>query len=326
MTDAEALALAVQAAAHWGGCLPEFGAPRLIKNRENAVFEVAFPDAEAALRLHRLGYQSEAAIRSELWWVSELALAGLPVALPLVTQARDLVADLGGGQIASAILWVEGAAIGAGGVPLAQSAAGQAEIHHGLGRLLAQIHRVTDGLTPPARFERPDWRLEGLLGETPFWGRFWEHPGLSATEAAVLRAARSFARARLQSYGGSQGLIHADVIRENVLDHDGRLTLIDFDDCGFGYRMYDLGTALRDNLTEPHLPAIHAALIEGYSEVCPISAQDRAMLPVFVLLRTLASVGWAMPRLAADDPGALAHIARAVRTARIIMDGGDLFS
>ena len=85
MTDAEALALAVQAAAHWGGCLPEFGAPRLIKNRENAVFEVAFPDAEAALRLHRLGYQSEAAIRSELWWVSELALAGLPVALPLLT-------------------------------------------------------------------------------------------------------------------------------------------------------------------------------------------------------------------------------------------------
>ena len=61
MSDAEVLAQAVEAAGFWGGCV----APRLIKNRENAVFEVMLPSGRAALRLHRVGYQTEAAVRSE---------------------------------------------------------------------------------------------------------------------------------------------------------------------------------------------------------------------------------------------------------------------
>ena len=32
------------------------------------------------------------------------------------------------------------------------------------------------------------------------------------------------------------GLIHADAIQENVLNHAGALSLIDFDDSGYGYR------------------------------------------------------------------------------------------
>lgn len=321
MTDAEALALAVQAAGHWGGC----DAPRLIKNRENAVFEVELPTARAALRLHRVGYQSEAAIRSELWFVSELALAGVPVPVPLLTETRDVLADLGGGRIASAIVWVEGEAIGEGGVPLAQSPARQVALHRDLGRLLGQVHTVADGLTRPAGFVRPDWRLQGLLGESPFWGRFWDHPGLTGEEAALLRAARRFAQGQLAGYQGSQGLIHADVIRENVLENGTGLTLIDFDDFGLGYRLYDLGTALRDNLEEPGLPMLAAALVEGYATERPLSPADRAMLPLFVLLRCLASVGWSIPRLAADDPGARTHIARAVRAARILLSGGNLW-
>ncbi len=321
MTDAEALALAVEAAAHWGGC----DAPRLIKNRENAVFEVELPQARAALRLHRQGYQSEAAIRSELWFVSELALAGMPVPLPLVTEARDVLADLGGGRVASAIVWVEGAAIGEGNVPLAQLRARQVAIHHDLGRLLAQVHTVADGLTLPASFTRPDWGLEGLLGKSPFWGRFWEHPALTGPEAALLSAARLYARQRLAGYQGSQGLIHADVIRENVFDHGSGLTLIDFDDFGTGYRLYDLGTALRDNLDEPALPELAAALLDGYGALRPLGPAERAMLPLFVLLRCLASVGWSIPRLPADDPRVAVHVARAVRVARIVLADGDLW-
>ncbi len=53
--------LAVEAAAHWQG-----RPTRLILNRENAVFEMAIPGGRAALRLHRMGYQNDAAIASEL--------------------------------------------------------------------------------------------------------------------------------------------------------------------------------------------------------------------------------------------------------------------
>lgn len=325
MTDEEALALAIEAARHWGGAGPAL--PRLIATRENAVFEVELPEAaRAALRLHRVGYQSDAAIASEVWLVSELALRGVPVPLPLATLDGRLVADLGGGRRASVVLWAEGEAVGRARVPLVQSPAEQVRIHRDLGGLLARLHAAADQLTLPTTFSRPDWGIEGLLGEAPFWGRFWDHPGLIPAERQVLLAARSYCRTRLGEFAnGDRGIIHADVLRENLLVDGQNLTLIDFDDCGIGFRLYDLGTALSQCLMEPHLAAIARALVEGYSALRPLDEAARAMVPVFVLLRTLASVGWTIPRHA-EGPGARAHIDRAVRAARIVMAGGDLFA
>jgi Ser/Thr protein kinase RdoA (MazF antagonist) len=78
-------ALALEAARHWGG-----HSPRLIRNRENAVFEIALPTGPAALRLHRMGYQSDAAIWSELWWCAALAAEGVAVPAALPSQTGDL--------------------------------------------------------------------------------------------------------------------------------------------------------------------------------------------------------------------------------------------
>ena len=43
---------------------------------------------------------------------------------------------------------------------------------------------------------------------------------------------------------GTFGLIHADLHLDNTLFADGEARLIDFDDCGFGYRIYDVAVAL----------------------------------------------------------------------------------
>ena len=74
MTEAE------EAAGLWGGHVL-----RPLRLRENEVYELSLSGRRAALRLHRRGYQSADAIRSELWWCAELARAGLPVpaAVPL---------------------------------------------------------------------------------------------------------------------------------------------------------------------------------------------------------------------------------------------------
>ena len=78
------------AAALWRGKVV-----RLIVARENAVYEMALSDgSRAALRLHRAGYQDEAAIRSELWWCAELAALGLPVPTPLPLPDGGLLASL----------------------------------------------------------------------------------------------------------------------------------------------------------------------------------------------------------------------------------------
>lgn len=325
MHNDEAHSLACEAAAAWGGC----PAPRLIKNRENAVFEVMLPSGRAALRVHRRGYQTEDAIRSELWWMEALADAGLPIPRPLRAGGGALVVRLADGRLASAIDWVDGAPIGAACVPFAGSADEQAALYRRLGRLLADVHATTDRLTLPPAFSRPRWDAAGLLGDAPFWGRFWEHPGLTPEEAGLFTEARLFAQAHLADYaaaGADRGLIHADVLRENVFANGTALSLIDFDDCGFGFRLYDLGTALSQTLEEPALAQIATALADGYSEIRPLGQRERALLPLFTLLRTLASVGWTMPRLAPEHPLNRFYIERASRLADAVLSGTPPFS
>ncbi len=296
---------AAEAAALWGGQVL-----RLIRNRENAVFEIALPQGRAALRLHRMGYQDQAAIRSELWWCAALAARGVAVPSALISNAGKLLETLRDGRTASVIDWVEGEALGEAGVPFAPPEAVLVQRHQALGRLLAHLHAETDRLELPSDFTRPRWDIEGLVGETPLWGRFWEHPAATPGQAETLRRARAHLREALTEHAqtGDFGLIHADVLRENLLVRDGALTLIDFDDSGYGFRLYDLGTALSQNLYEPAYPAIRDALIAGYSET---RAASCALVELFTLARTCASVGWTMPRLPADDPVCARHIARA---------------
>lgn len=295
---------ASEAAAHWDARLI-----RLITQRENAVYEIALPGARAALRLHRNGYQNEATIRSELWWCAALAAAGIAVPAALPDRAGNLLVRLESGRMASVIAWVEGEPLGVGGTAFDAPLPVILDRHHKLGQLLASVHTATDHLAFPADFTRPRWDIDGLLGEQPFWGRFWEHPLATPSQTATLRDARRFLQSHLSQNAGDFGPIHADVLRENVIVNGDALSLIDFDDSGFGFRLYDLGTAMLHSLYEPAHSQIRDALVAGYAETREASA---AMVDIFTLARACASVGWVAPRLAANDPIHRSHLARAV--------------
>ncbi len=294
--------LAQEAAQHWGG-----QSPRLIRNRENAVFEITLPTGPAALRLHRMGYQSDAAIWSELWWCAALAAEGVAVPAALPNLRGDLLVTLSNGRKASVISWVKGEALGIAGEPFDLPLPVLLDRHRALGRLVAEFHAATAKLTLPEAFTRPRWDIPGLVGEAPFWSRFWEHPEATPDQRATLIRARAFLRERLTDHATTAAIvpIHADVLRENVLVNDHSLSLIDFDDSGWGFALYDLGTVLSQNLYEPAYPEIRDALMEGYG------TSDRAMVEIFTLARTCASVGWTMPRLAPGDPVHPRHLARA---------------
>lgn len=309
MTDFEAR----EAAALW-----QATPIRLIVARENAVYEMALPGGQrAALRLHRTGYQDADAIRSELWWCAELARLGLPVPEPLALPDGTHLATLSTGRHASAVRWMDGDPMGQAGRPLPQPVAKQIDLHFRLGQLLRRLHAVSDRLDIRAdTFTRPRWDIDGLVGEAPVWGRFWEHPHASYVQLSAQNAARNSVRAMLTRHtaeGGDFGLIHADVLRENVLVSDAGLALIDFDDSGFGYRLYDLGTVLSQNQYEPARDDLRDALMSGYG------TQDTEKVELFTLARILASVGWTIPRLAPNDPIHASHLARADMTIRRIL-------
>lgn len=312
MTIPNTMAEATEALTHWGGSRD---APIALQQRENAVYRVQLPDGPAALRLHRVGYQTAHAIGSELWWCAALARAGLPVPRPLPARDGALVVRLASGRLASAVGWLAGEAMGQAGTPLAGDLPTQSRLMRDLGGLIARMHTATDALHLPGTFTRPNWDIAGLVGEAPLWGPFWQHPALTTTEAAILRKARAWL-ARSLTRATDTGLIHADVLRENVLVSPAGLSLIDFDDAGFGYRLYDLGTALSQTLDEIHHDALCDAMIDGYARHRTVPVDVTAQVQAFTLMRACASVGWLAGRTTPDHPRTRPYIDRAITLAR----------
>lgn len=303
VTDMAALdldAIAGKVLAQWGGVAEP---PSLIAHRENAVFEVRLSDGRrAALRLHRPGYRTASEIAAELAWTGALSRLGFAAPAPIPARDGTLVLPADAGCLATLIAWVEGAPLGSGEAPLTGDLAAQCALHRRIGALLAGLHATSDRIEGGADLDRPRWDADGLLGEAPHWGRFWENPSLSAAEMTLLQEARDKARAVLDACEEPDfGLIHADPLRENIFAHgEGDapgLSLIDYDDGGFGYRMYDLGVALTQSLDSPHAAELAAALLEGYEDARPLPQNARRDLPMFVMLRCCASLGWVVPRL-----------------------------
>lgn len=317
MTDDEAFMYAQAALACWGGGTT----PRLIKNRENAVFETVLGDGRrVALRLHRPGYQSDNAIRSELWWAEALVAAGLSVPIPVRSLAGDVLASVpAAGRMASVVTWMDGTPMGEGDAHLSGTADEQAAVHHALGAVLARVHTASDAAVLPDGFERQVLDVDALLGDAPAWGRFWENPALTSGETAELLAARVQMREVIGDHaagGGDFGLIHADALRENVLVQDGAARLIDFDDGVFGFRMYELGVAMSQNWDQPNRAALGHALLAGYATERALPTGAESLLEPFTVMRGLASCGWVIGRYAADDPVCRAYAVRALELVR----------
>ena len=241
-------ALATVALARWGvrDCEPE-----IVKVRENAVFRVAAADGrDAVLRVHRHGYHSDAALRSELAWLEALHADGIAVPAVIPSAAGEPFEIVQGAGVpeprqVDMLTWMPGIPIGTLEEGLNPAIADVHAVFAGVGRLCARLHNQTEAWTPPAGFTRHAWDREGLVGPEPLWGRFWETAVLGTEERRLIERARASAREALTAYGRSPrryGLIHADFNLDNMLLDGERVIPLDFDDCGFGWHLFDLAT------------------------------------------------------------------------------------
>lgn len=307
--------------------LKAFGArdPKFISESENAVYQVTAQGGKAALRLHRVMYQTAETIWSELWWTKALAEARIPVPLPFKALNGDEVVTLASGQFATMVAWVQGQPFGEYNAPLAGSKVKQKALFWRIGRAIADMHNVTDTLTFPPNFTRHSWGRDGLVGENPFWGQFWENPSLTKPERAMVLRARAIAHDRLTVYlenGADFGLIHADVLRSNTYVDGDVVTLIDFDDCGFGFRIYELATLMSQNEGLDNTAELQAAAIAGYRGARPLSAEAEELLPMFLMLRRFVSMGWVVPRQKPGSQSVRLYADKAVKAARDFLGTG----
>ena len=79
-------------------------------------------------------------------------------------------------------------------------------------------------------------------------------------------------------------------------DHEHALMeqtyVIDFDDCGWGWWLYDFGAAVSFFEHDPRVPELLQAWLRGYRTVLPVPATDEAEIPTFVLMRRLLLLAW----------------------------------
>ena len=289
---------------------------------ENVTFRVDGLDGDAyVLRLHRPGYHSLAELDSERAWTAALAGAGMEVPRGVTTNGGrhyvEVVAADGERRYAGVTRWIEGTPLGR----VLGAADADEHLPHfdAIGAIAATVHNQSSGWAAPEGFTRHAFNGEGFFGETPFWGRFWDSPLLSRSQRRLVVRTRDATRAVLDRYGvdaRTYSLIHADLHFGNVLVDGDRLAVIDFDDSGFGWHQYELAVVLAGHPTE-RFDVNFESLLRGYRRVRALPDQDAALVPMFVVVRALAWLGWIEQRPEHQRPGVVeAHKERGVRPVR----------
>jgi Ser/Thr protein kinase RdoA (MazF antagonist) len=165
-----------------------------------------------------------------------------------------------------------------------------------LGEVTARMHTHTRRWKRPPWFTRFTWDFDTSLGEaTPHWGRWREGMGVDAERQKIFGRTVDLIGRRLASYGKSPerfGLIHCDLRLANLLIDSESVKVIDFDDCGFGWYMYDAATPVSFYEHEPQVPSLIESWITGYRRAAEMSKEDEAEIPTFVMLRRLLLVAW----------------------------------
>ncbi|BEP14409.1 phosphotransferase [Acidothermaceae bacterium B102] len=269
----------------------------LINVSENATYRVDQPDGPSLiLRLHRLGYHSRDAIASELAWLAAVA-TDTGIRTPVVVPARDgeqviAVTDEGRHAVMFELL--------PGAEPSEDHLVRDFEP---LGALTARLHEHAVQWQQPARFTRFAWDYDAAFGTQPRWGRWADGVGVGAQEREVLGRLDTTIRQRLQAYGQGRdrfGLIHADLRLANLLVDGASTAVIDFDDCGTGWFLYDVGAAVSFMEHYPQVPEMIDAWQRGYRTVRPLSQADEDEIWTFVLFRRLLLVAWIGSHSAAE--------------------------
>jgi Ser/Thr protein kinase RdoA (MazF antagonist) len=268
----------------------------LLNISENATYAVDDPatGVRSVLRVHRPEYHALPAIESELAWIEALRTDGIvrtPAVLPTPEAARVVVGRHPDGEARHAVrfAWAPGQE---------PSGARLVEDFEELGEVTARLHGHARAWARPAGFTRFRWDYDSSIGSRGHWGRWQDGMAVGPAELEVLGRLDVALQRRLAAFGDGPdrfGLVHADMRLANLLvdpGGSGQVQVIDFDDCGFGWFMYDLGSSLSFIEHDPQVSELIDAWITGYCRVTPLTADEVAVLPGFVLLRRLLLVAW----------------------------------
>jgi len=268
---------------------------------------VEAPGYKAVLRVHRENYHSRNAIECELAWADALDADGV-IATPHVYRGKNgariqsgRVPGLPNPRFMVLFHFVEGQEPDAEDDPVGH--------FNELGEIAARSHAHSISWQRPDGFERLVWDTETVFGRGATWGDWRDAPGVAIKIKNTLEAVEKLVITRLEIYGKNPeifGLIHADMRLANLLCDGTGTRLIDFDDCGLGWYMYDFAAAISFIEDNPNVSVMKQAWINGYRKARALSERDAREIDTFVMLRRMALLAWIGSHIEAPEPQALA--------------------
>lgn len=269
--------------------------------RENMTFKIeAAGQGRFAFRIHQANYRTDAQIQSELDLMSYLVGEGIRTPKVVPTKSGVLFttvtsAGVGEPRQCDMFEWIEGKPLRETGqglnVPLPELTAFYTEV----GRIAASIHNAAERWQRPAGFDRPAWDGDGIFGVNAHLGDFRRLTDVTEQQRQLLAKIADKANDSLAAFGQTPdryGLSHCDFLAENLFVCEGGIRLLDFDDAGESWYLFDLGTAVFDLLETPAYEPCLEALLSGYRELRELPDEHLQMLPAFIVARILSYLGW----------------------------------
>ncbi|MFW9974045.1 MAG: phosphotransferase [Candidatus Thorarchaeota archaeon] len=269
---------------------------RFINYSGNGLYQVSVspggPISEGmyALRLHQPNYMKPEFIASEMEWLSALHRNGIVVPKPVRNQGGEWLTIADGGYDApqkrscTLIGWTHGRLLKKSIRP---------KHFRSLGRVVGMMHKQSKTWKYPKIFSRPHWDWEGLFGDGFSYGT----PASEVREAipkahqVAFNETLNLVHEVSEQMGKNKkvyGLIHADLgVGDNVAFRAGEAHPFDFDDCGFGYWVFDLGVVLAHYFIDSNdsNPRVRDAMIDGYQETAALENIGMEYLDIFTAAR-----------------------------------------
>ena len=270
---------------------------KLIVLSENATYMVknkATGEKDGVLRISRPGYHTLSELNSEMKWLNQInEYTPLIVANPIKgLDGKDIQIVKGrDGKDYYCVI----CEFLPGEPPDEINEAQMVKQFSYLGETTAYLHRQTEIWNGTAKLDRMEWNFDTIIGEHAAWGRWQDFPDITEEAESLLEEVSVIIKKRLQRYGKTEnnyGLIHADLRLANLLLEGDQIKVIDFDDCGFGWHLHDLASALSFIEEKPIVPKLVNAWLDGYRKVLPFTDTDFEEIDTFIMMRRMQLTAW----------------------------------
>ena len=268
-----------------------------VQRKTNAIFRITtLSRGEFVLRVHPASQATATVIEGELRWLEAIGQeTDLRVPVPESAEDGALVVTCEGPEMPEPLhcvllRWLPGRRRR----PQHLSKIELAKV----GMVVGELHRHAAHFTLPPGYPRPPWDEVRLLGAEAVLRTAPRLPWLTDRDRRVLAETAANVRAAmagLKTGPNVWGLIHADLHPWNVLWHQEQTGVIDFDDCGAGFYLFDLAIALENWLNSMADSALRDAFLDGYTRVFALPAGAEDALRTFAAARCYKTITrWAV--------------------------------